>query len=555
MKVKNIKLHKKTLRIFLSTLVSLTCFVNIAFAQQQLGGPPYGGPGGGGQTGGPGGGGQTAGGQWKVQYIKNGYLNTPSGSAPWQTRIQLTPTSPFVITDFPMGGYILLTPASPPNPSSSMSSSGTVTAKYSWVNPDGTPAPNPPNHIYILEDSVANWSKPATFLGSGSASNGFAPEITFLGGGQSSGKRMKRLAVSNGTAEYTSPQLSASVNAQNPFSNIAGGIGAGVSFAATLSPHSVLIECDLMEEGGNWRKGSNGPVQNMRNVDGSITVDSAVSTDSGIITVRPFVAVPTGFPHTWPFDYLVGKSWSMTETGFLINTNGWETELRLVPVKDPFSTIENWDPTGKTTTVKFKVTDFQHDLSIEENADYKIRWHREVENWHTIGATKPFIHLITASFDLPTTQNGNINFTWYDEDVNIMSYANWEAIGIVVGGGGDAITSHSHGGFGGLYSSLLGYLGVLIGQTQPKANSGSIGAKTLWDNQYSTPVGRTNTQFEDGLWSLAGVNIRVRYEVTPHEADTYVVNGYSGVTKIAVEKKLPNLPIVCGDFILDSPDI
>jgi hypothetical protein len=472
MKVKNIKSRKKTFGVFLGTLVSLTCFVNIALAQQQLGGPPYGGPGGGGQTGPPnGGGGYPSGGpQWKVEYIKDGTVST--GGTPWSWQYwALDPFGFPFLFDQPMGGYTIIHAG---NPNGSVSSSGTVTAKYRWLNPDGSPGLNPPDHIYILENSSASWSKPYSYEGSGSASNGFTPEeptagLSFMGG-RSSGQRMKRLNVSqDGVAEYKSDQLKTSSTARyTPGSGGAGGIGAAVGFDAPISPHSVIIRCELMEEGGNWRKGSNGqPVQNIRSSSGHMTVDSVVRshfyTDGNLEARNTLLALPTGFPSQFPFDANVSVTWeggsNNDQVNDIIGSNKWSIGLL---TQRPQSNLS-------PSNVKVEIKDFQYDLNVKESNTFTIKWHKPVENWQSLGVSRSAPELY--GFSTPVEASGYASvrvearavswFTAGDAGTLIAGAAGPASVGVLVlapGALGLSVTA----------DALLNLAGWLVGRGEPE---------------------------------------------------------------------------------------
>jgi len=411
---------------------------------------------------------------WTIQIEQSGsavstftnYYTGQVGSAtmPWSFLVEIPGMGSFLAPHLSgFGG-----PIGPPYAGvQEATTNGSFQTRLTW---GGT---NRPETVYVLETSTASWSarNGNATQGSGSASNGGGAAVpkTFTHywgtsqGEEATNRKLRQFKVpASGVVEFGSPSFSASATAVIG-DGASGGFHVSAGYEVAIDNRGVIITNPSMESGGNYRKGSEGtPVLNERNSDGSITVDSTIPWHDQIVlnpqgggnSVIPagwqlnadFIAVPAGFP-TGVVDggLLIEVNWSNSGEGTVSNGlyNKWDTQLTIPTVPQEFASSQPY-PKDKTSSVRVKVSDKRPGLEADAENSYTIRWHVPFEGWHTIGATKRADRWIMATIDSEPEElnmNANVEYTWYDEEANIMEYAFWESLVVVLGGSGDAVTA------------------------------------------------------------------------------------------------------------------
>jgi hypothetical protein len=539
-------------------------FVNVALvallatpALAQYGGGP---PGGGGGTG------------WKIDIIPVGETrilsqdtsgNGVEGVNPWSYLINNPYLGPIVYPG--MTSFSTLTTMAGTH---TASTNGVFKVKLTW---QGTPASRPAK-VYIMEAAYASYSgrNGDNSPGSGSAFNGFTSLIPFPMGGASSGKRLRQFAVGGNVVEFSSPSLSAAISIWIAPGQT-GSFSVAANYSAALDDRGVSISNPIFEDGGNWKKGPNFTrVANVRNPDGSMTVDSSVpwgwkaSGGSG---------GATGF-FGWTIDtiynaniigFLTGLfaptqvDWSSSGEGELWNDQQLSVNQYNV-VRGEFVVANPW-PKSKNTTIKVKVTDLRPDMYATAENSYTVQWHAPYEDWQAMGPARSAQRLVAAR--ITTTQllwNGTVNFEWFDENVNIVAYTIWESISIAMGGSGDTITSFVPSGWGavpGSLSSLIGYLGIFIQDLNSGLNQSNISMESLFLTPESLPKdgSRTPSAYASRMFTLNSVDVLIPYLLTPYRGDGWGINGYQGAMYYTLARKRSTpYPTARGIFTIIGPN-
>lgn len=480
-------------------------------------------------------------GSWRLTKIhRNGTITTSSisssGTGPWYQYIFAGGQEREVGQGMGQGHNI-----NRPGPiNDTITSEGSVDVEYTYVDASGRQiAPPAPGKLYILENLSAAWGAGGDFF-SGSASDGVHPEIvtsTILSAsGSSSGVRLRQFDVSSGKVSFNSGRLFATANAgfYQSFGNSTGpngGLSAGVGYATTLDSRGVIISCDAMENGGNWRKANGVRVRNVRSQDLSMQVDSVVSLflfddlpQALWFGSGSFRANLDGFDPTVDF-------W-----GNLVNTSvTWKNAGYSPDIFQPdrLNLYSRWAgsdaQTLPATTVSVEVTDLRPFRNATAKNAYTVRWHDPYENPQRDGpvatgfkryylgsgyvqANYGEIIAVTPGQDWRywLSQTTGLASSWTDPVLLIPKIkASPQATVILTILGAAASTAN-----------------LLVGNSNPV----NLSIHDMWDNtQFSTySPERSDSFFMAGRYKVKPFFMRP-YARVNYLVDVYQVNGYQGI--------------------------
>lgn len=271
---------------------------------------------------------------------------------------------------------------------------GDVRVTVTWT---GSTPPSA-QYVDIKITSQALWqvgyTVPILDLGipSHSADNGFKDDpkysTTNFGGSETSlGTHIVRMDVSSNNTFTKTIHLKTHVVVVPVLSSAAFGTVLGVS--ASADPRSAMITCPALEDGGNYHAASDGTRQlNVRNIDGSMVVDSVVNFGT------PVWGDPDS-EYSWWFgpqslDALtVGFDTTTTLLGFPTNIrvdwdNGGDGNALITEFDaSPTYIILRDSGYGKLltpTTITAKVKDLRAGQEATAENTYTIRYHWPVEN-------------------------------------------------------------------------------------------------------------------------------------------------------------------------------
>lgn len=265
--------------------------------------------------------------------------------------------------------------------------SGTITATLTWLAADGvSPAKTKPlAKIYLMESTSAifdyGYGDATSSSVSASVDDGMNDPQVESGGltYSSSGKHLVQADGSSGVITRT-----VSMSATGSITDTQG-LGneyvASCDLTVTLDTRGAEIYCSALEDGGNYQKGANNiPVLNVRNADGSMTVDTVMQDEAfdkkGWRLWAALEAYTVGFDVTTTdlFSNIVNTScdwkgqarWGVT----FGDSDGLTTsalDLGDVPLMD-------------TMNISLKVTDLRPNSSATADNTYTIHIHGANEN-------------------------------------------------------------------------------------------------------------------------------------------------------------------------------
>jgi hypothetical protein len=518
-------------------------FVNVALvallatpALAQYGGGPPGGSGGGGTNSG-----------WQIDILPEGntrilsrdtWGNGTEGVNPWS---YIVPT-PFGTMVYPgMTSFSTLTTMAGTH---TASTNGVFQVKLTW---QGTPASRPAK-VYIMEAAYASYSgrNGDGSPGSGFASNGFTSLALSPFGGVSSGKRLRQFSVGGNVVEFSSPSLSAAVSISIAPGQT-GAFGVAANYSAALDDRGVFISNPVFEDDGNWKKGPNFTrVANVRNPDGSMTVDSYVphgvfQDGTTMVNIEGWQIATTYNANTVGFQTGLlpptQVDWSFSGEGNLMPQSIFQSFLSVNQHKlvgQSFVTPNPW-PKGKSTTIKVKVTDLRLNMNATAENSYTVQWHAPYENWQLHGTSFNLKKEHPIVVDTPgfAYSGGGITCHWHYDDW--MQAAIGQGISTILSVIGDAGTNGLSGSPAGLLSSLCGALGLGVAELTPKPDNGTAVFDTCWPKPLSVfPSGSDQPRNRYKMRPM----LFLEYNVRPYRGEHYEVNGYSGFVQQGIAKHI-----------------
>ena len=339
---------------------------------------------------------QYGGGQWTGPYFSStGYTSASVSTTTFEDRNKTFFSAPWTLSPtltipsyLPGYNYFSLNG----DQAFSTFGSGTYTVTYIYKNYYTQQQMTPPllqSKVYLKEVSGVSWSAVGynnglLIAGAGNADNGRKdPDVVSADqtGGISGGTHLVQQDGSSGLVQFNVSPSASSGLCLFGMLGAHGAAGTVFNYQWQLDTRSVTIVCAPLENGGNFHKGAGAlPGANVRNSDGSITVDSiytftsdtSASTDNFWFFDQWLSAQTTGFDVTTRNLFGLGN---LSNTTFEWTPPiGNQTADKLASIAGSFSDLP------KSYGYHVKVTDLRPFLNAIAENDYTIRIHKYFEN-------------------------------------------------------------------------------------------------------------------------------------------------------------------------------